>query len=155
ITALTYPDLLARAFGEDAGAVAAEYPISRYGNAALAWATLVTDATWSCPTHRGDRALARRGPVYTYEFADPPAPDANPTGGPQLPMGAAHANDMPYVFGLGGRCMLLPGGQQEQGRLMVGYWSAFAHTGEHGHPGAPDWATPTGDGAVVKQLAHG
>lgn len=155
ITAPTYPGLLARAFGEDADAVAAEYPIARYGNAALAWASLVTDATWSCPTHRGDRALARRGPVYTYEFADPHAPDVNLTWVPQFPMGAAHASDLPYVFDLGGRSMLLPGGQQDLGRVMVGYWTAFAHTGDPGHPGAPDWTPATGDGAIVQQLTPG
>ncbi len=155
ITAPTYPDLLARAFGGDAGAVATEYPISRYGNAALAWATLVTDTTWACPTLRGDRALARRGATYAYEFADPNAPNVNFTWVPQFPMGAAHATDLPYIFDLGGQSMLLPGGQRSLADLMVGYWTSFAHTGDPNHAGAPRWAPAAPDTTLVQQLAPG
>lgn len=155
ITPLTYTGLLQRAFEGDAGKVAGRYPMEQYGSAALAWATVVTDATWACPTRRGEHMLARRGPTYAYEFADPNAPNVNLSWVPQFPMGAAHATDLPYIFDLGGRNMLAPGGQQDLARRMIGYWTSFAHSGDPNHEGAPHWAPIEPDSGATLQLAPG
>lgn len=143
ITSKTYPRLLRQAFGADAGKVAARYPLSRYPSAGLAWATVLTDASWACSTLAGARDLAARTTVYSYEFADENAPNVNGLHVPDVPQGAAHATDLPYLFDLGGRDLLVNRERKGVARTMVGYWSAFARSGDPNHRGAPRWRPGT------------
>ncbi|GLY74959.1 carboxylic ester hydrolase [Actinoallomurus iriomotensis] len=143
ITSETYPRLLRRAFGSSAGKVAARYPLSRFPSAGLAWAAVLTDESWACSTLAGARDLAARTTVYSYEFADENAPNVNGLRIPGLPQGAAHASDLPYLFDLGGRDLLVTRDRKELARTMVGYWSAFARSGDPNHRGAPSWRPGT------------
>ncbi|GAA4291048.1 carboxylesterase family protein [Actinomadura luteofluorescens] len=148
ITARTYPRLLKEAFGRHAGRVAARYPLSRFPSAGLAWATVLTDASWACSTLAGARDLAARTTVYSYEFADEDAPNVNGLHVPDVPQGAAHATDLPYLFDLGGRDLLVNRERKGLARTMVGYWSAFARTGD------PDWLSDLpGTRPAVRLLA--
>ncbi|ODU03468.1 MAG: hypothetical protein ABS81_14245 [Pseudonocardia sp. SCN 72-86] len=150
----SYPTLLRNAFGDRADAVAAQYPLSAYPNAATAWSTVITDASWACPTLAGNAALARGGAtVHGYEFADPSAPDVNSAASPDFAPGAAHATDVPYLFDLTGRSLLTTPEQQRLGATMVGYWTSFAHTGMPVAPEAPTWPALTGTGGPTLQLA--
>ncbi|MGW1201056.1 carboxylesterase/lipase family protein [Streptomyces sp. NPDC002536] len=155
ITATTYPALLRTAFGAAADRVAAGYPLSRYGSAPLAWATVVTDASWACQTAAADRELAAHTTVYPYEFADPDAPDVNRTDVPGLPQGAAHATDLPSLFDLGGHYLMRTKAQQAMAATMVGYWSTFARTGNPNHAGAPTWDAGTVRGTGQMQFVPG
>lgn len=154
ITPETYPTLLRNAFGDRADAVAAQYPLSAYPNAATAWSAVNTDFSWACPTLAGNAAMARSGAtVHGYEFADPSAPDVNQAGSPDFEPGPAHATDVGYLFDLTGRSLLHTPEQQRLGAAMVGYWTSFARTGTPTAPDAPAWPALTGTGGPTLQLA--
>ncbi|WP_051472206.1 carboxylesterase/lipase family protein [Patulibacter minatonensis] len=151
-TRATYPRLLRTAYGRDAGAVARTYPLRRSASPVLAFSAVTTDGSWACPTLRGNRALARRGPVYAYEFADPHAPNVN--GVRAVPQGAAHATDVPFLFDLGGRSLLRTPEQRALARTMVASWTSFARDGRPRADGAPTWPRFRG-GDEVQRLAPG
>jgi para-nitrobenzyl esterase len=151
ITSATYPRLLKQAFGPAADRVAARYPLSRYASAGLAWATVLTDGAWACSVLAGARDLSARTSVYSYEFADDNAPNVNGLKVPGLPPGAAHASDLPYLFDLGGRDLLGTRARKELAQAMIGYWSAFARSGDPDHRGAPTWRP----GTTALRLAPG
>lgn len=154
ITPRRYQELLRNTFGEDAAEVGARYPLADYESPALAWATLTTDLAWSCPTLRGDQLLARHTRVYAYEFADRAAPNVNGIEVPDLPQGAAHATDLPYLFDLGGQDLLSTPRQHRLAEQMVRYWTAFAHTGDPNTAGTPYWPEFAENGTVLS-LAPG
>lgn len=147
-----YRARMERSFGgETARAVAAAYPVTAYPTPAIAWATLLTDASFVCPTLRDGEALRRHVPAYGYRFGDRDAP--NFTGLPPvpgLPYGAAHGFELPYLF------TITPLGEAQQGLSdrMTGYWTGFARTGVPATPGAPRWPR-LGAAARVLSLAPG
>ncbi|WP_234437685.1 carboxylesterase/lipase family protein [Streptomyces sp. WM6368] len=119
-----------------ARAVEAAYPVSAFPTPAVAWATVLTDASFICPTLRDGAALGRYVPVYTYRFSDRGAPDF--TGQPvppDLPFGASHGFELPYLFTIAA----LTGPQRGLADRMADYWTAFARTGVPQAPGAPAW----------------
>ena len=134
-----YPTLLREAFGSQAAAVAARYPLSRYdGSAGLAYAAAVTDGVFACPIDTMARGLARRAPVYAYEFNDRHAPVPEPLRHTPFAAGAGHALELRYLFQMGG-APPLTAPQQELSDQMVAYWSRFVTTGAPDVPGQPDW----------------
>jgi para-nitrobenzyl esterase len=155
VTAQTYPELLRQAFGSDADTVAVHYPLSAYPSAALAWSTVITDDAWACPTETGDQQLAAHTTVYPYEFADPNAPNINGINLPQLPQGAAHADDLPSFFDLGGVNLLRTTAQQQMAATMIDYWTRFAWTGNPNQHGAPHWARTGRTGTMELQFVPG
>ncbi|MGW6984219.1 carboxylesterase/lipase family protein [Streptomyces sp. NPDC054932] len=119
-----------------ARAVEADYPVSAFPTPAVAWATVLTDGSFICPTLRDGAALGRHVPVYAYRFSDRSAP--NFTGLPELPelpFGAAHGFELPYLFTIAP----LTEPQQRLADRMTGYWTAFARSGVPAAPGAPRW----------------
>ncbi|MEU9378209.1 carboxylesterase family protein [Streptomyces sp. NPDC048255] len=116
--------------------VAARYPVSAHPTPALAWATVLSDASFICPTLRDGRALARHVPAYGYRFSDADAPNfTGLSAPPDLPFGAAHGFELPYLFTM----VPLAAPQQELADRMTGYWTSFARTGVPRAAGAPDW----------------
>ncbi|KOU33527.1 carboxylesterase [Streptomyces sp. WM6373] len=147
-----YRARMERSFGvETARAVETAYPVSAYPTPAIAWATLLTDASFICPTLRDAEALRRHVPTYAYRFSDRDAPDFSglpPV--PELPLGAAHGFELPYLF------TIAPLNEAQQGLAdrMTGYWTGFARTGVPAAPGAPQWPR-LGASARVLSLAPG
>ena len=139
-----YPAVLADAFGADSDRIAAQYPVSRYQNAALAYATAVTDGAFACPASEIASGLARRAQVYGYEFndRDAPAPDLLRTV--PFPVGASHSLELRYLFDVGGAPPLNPA-QQKLSEQMIDYWSGFVATGAPDADGAPQWPAVTGE----------
>lgn len=127
---------LLASFGSSAPAVGSTYPPTGFPTAALAFATALSDASFTCPALRDSRALARYVPTYGYLFADRGAP--NFTGLPELagfPYGAAHGFELPYLF----TSVPLTEPQRQLSEAMTGYWTRFARTGSPNGPGAAAW----------------
>ncbi|HEX6343687.1 carboxylesterase/lipase family protein [Umezawaea sp.] len=152
VTAEQYPELLATAFGADAPAVEAEYPLSEHPSASVAWATVLTDRVWARATIRQHRLLAAHTPVYAFEFADRDAPSDFSV--PSLPMGASHSSDVDYLFPTAEFDARLTAGQRELSDVMVDQWTRFARTGDPNGEGLPEWR-PFGDGEFVNSFAPG
>ncbi|MFD7256476.1 carboxylesterase/lipase family protein [Streptomyces sp. NPDC059874] len=147
-----YRARLEESFGAaTARVVEAAYPVSGHPTPAVAWATLLSDASFTCPTLRDSGALARHVPTYGYRFSDRDAP--NFMGLPEvaeLPYGASHGFELPYLFTMAP----LAAPQRELADRMTGYWTAFARTGVPRAQGAPDWPRHRSAGPVLS-LAPG
>ncbi|MFJ8014843.1 carboxylesterase/lipase family protein [Streptomyces sp. NPDC096339] len=149
--AAAYRARLERSFGAAARAVEAAYPVSGHPTAAAAWAAVLSDASFTCPTLRDSGALARHVATYGYRFGDRDAP--NFTGLPEpagLPYGASHGFELPYLFTMAP----LAGPQRELADHMVRYWAAFARTGSPDGAGGPRWPLYRGPDSVLS-LAPG
>lgn len=140
-----YPHLLSSTFGDNADAVAEQYPLSRYhGSAASAYAAAVTDGAFSCVGDRIADSLAANMQVYAYEFNDPAPPTPDPLRHLPFPLGASHSLELRYTFDMGGAPPMSP----EQAALsdqMIDYWTSFVRTGKPSADGAPQWPALTGD----------
>ena len=125
--------------------VLTQYPFRRYGTPALAFATVFTDAVFSCPAWSMDRAMSRYVPVYALEFNDPDAVTdlKTPPGLPSL--GAHHSSELVYVFqtplvGMANPARFSPE-QRALSDQFSGAWAAFAKTGNPNISGQPRWQT--------------
>jgi para-nitrobenzyl esterase len=139
VTPAQYPQHLSGTFGADAAAVAARYPLDRYGGSApLAYSAAVTDGVFACVADRIGQSLAAEGPVYAYEFNDRNAPTPEPLRTLPFPVGASHSLELRYLFDLGGAPALDPA-QQVLSDQMIDYWSEFVATGAPDVAGQPEW----------------
>ncbi|MBL7259746.1 carboxylesterase/lipase family protein [Paractinoplanes lichenicola] len=131
MSAREYPGVIAKAFGAEAGAaIVREYPAARYGgDGAVAWGDVFTDSM-ACQT-------GTSLPGFDYEFADP---DAQPLI--DLPKdfdaGASHGSELPMLFEVAGRKPITSDyytdAQRDLAAKMIGYWTAFARSGDPGWP---------------------
>jgi para-nitrobenzyl esterase len=143
LTAEGYAGALAEAFGDHAHAVLARYPVRDYPKPVLALSTVLTD--WggrigACPTLATARAAARFAPVYSYELTED---SGEVIGG--IPFGAPHGSDLPFLFEV-------PWADPAPAGLsatMVGYWAAFARTGDPNGAGRPVWRSFRSGGTVL------
>ncbi|KOV89057.1 carboxylesterase/lipase family protein [Nocardia sp. NRRL S-836] len=131
-----YPGLLEQSFGADRAAeIIAEYPVSAYGNARLAYGAVLTDGVWACnQLADDDRLLARFTPTYGYEFADRTAPAGwfKDLFSESFPAGAPHSFELSYLFDI--PTFDLNPAQRELAATMIRDWTTFARTGK------PGWA---------------
>ncbi|MEU5192345.1 carboxylesterase family protein [Streptomyces klenkii] len=151
-----YRARLTESFGAAAGAVQAEYPLSKYPTPALAWAAVLTDNTFACSSDRVNKALAGRTPTYAYEFADRDAPVLQ--GIPEVPgfpYGASHAFELPYLFDGFPLQKPLNEAQVALSDRMTDYWTRFARTGDPNAPGAPRWPVFRDRAPLTQSLAPG
>ena len=129
-------------FGKNAKRVMEEYPLRAYPTPMQAWATIFTDAFFSCPIRRTTRLLAPQVSVYAYEFDDPKAPDTM-VRHDGLEMGAYHGAEVPYVFQTAsyferGATVEWPT-QLKLSDQMISYWTWFAASG-HPDGTSPKWS---------------
>lgn len=137
-----YRQMLVKTFGHDAAAVAAHYPLDRYGGqAGPAYAAAVTDSVFACPTNRLVAGAAPDAPVYAYEFNDRTAPAPDPLRRAPFPVGASHSLELRYLFNVGGAPPLNPA-QRKLADEMIAYWSEFVKTGSPNLPDQPPSALP-------------
>jgi para-nitrobenzyl esterase len=96
-----------------------------------------TDKVWAEPARLTARAFAAQGTsAYLYLFSY-----VSPQMRQRMRYGAAHASEIPYVFGNpGGRDGANPEPQdREMARMMNTYWANFARTGDPNGKGLPEW----------------
>ncbi len=96
-----------------------------------------TDQVWAEPARFTARAFASQGtPAYLYLFSY-----VSPPMRQRMRYGAAHASEIPYVFGaLSGRGGASVDPQDHaMARLMSTYWTNFARTGDPNGQGLPNW----------------
>jgi para-nitrobenzyl esterase len=134
VTAAAYPNIIRSLFGsENAQAILAAYPLSRYPTPSLALATLLTDdgrMLGACSQLPADDAATRRAPVFAYEFAEPTGYAIG-----DFPFGAAHGTDLPYFLDgsyQGPNPPPLTGKQKVLADELIGLWTRFARTGSPG-----------------------
>jgi len=140
-----YPGVLGTTFGADAARIAQRYPLDRYGgNAALAYAAVITDWGFACPAFRMAAGQQRVAPVYGYIFNDRNAPAPEPVRAVPFPIGAAHSLELRYLFDVGG-APELSSAQQTLSRRMIAYWTSFVTGGVPQAEDAPKWP-PLNDG---------
>jgi para-nitrobenzyl esterase len=133
VTAAKYQSMIASTLGVSAaiaGAIAAQYPLSRYPSPPVALGAVGTDAIFACHALTAEQSLARYVPTYAYEFNDENAPQLflPPAG---FPYGAAHASELPYLFSP--TTVTHPAGfsaaQQQLAAAMKQDWTNLAKTG--------------------------
>jgi hypothetical protein len=73
------------------------YPLSASTSPGVALATVLTDRMWARSTFALHRLPVEHVPTFAYEFADRQAPMYLPFP-PDLPPGAFHAAEVPYLF---------------------------------------------------------
>ena len=139
LTEARYREMMAEAFGDACGRRARGVPGHRLrqpGARALAVLSDWGGQIGACPvlrTAEPPRPTSRSTPTSSPRTA------ARSPGG--FPMGAYHGLDVPYTVDLNGttRTRELTPEQQRLSATMIGYWSAFAHTGNPNGPGRPRW----------------
>jgi para-nitrobenzyl esterase len=147
-----YQANIAQALGVSAAraaAIAAEYPLSAYPNALVAFSLLVSDASFACPALQVDRWTAARGAAtYAYQFNDDNAP-VNIVG-KSLGL-STHGTELPYLFDQPNAPFpaVLTADQQALAASMRTDWASFAATGNPSSRALP-W--PSFNGTRVLSL---
>ena len=142
-----YRDAVARFFPQRTSYVLARYPSSGYATPMQALITLMSDANLVCPSRKIARtaAASQREPVWRYMFAH------TYENGPEQPLGAGHALDLPFEFhNLGLTGFTASPAELALSDAIIGYWVRFAATGDPNGDGAAAWPRyAAGDPAIV------
>ncbi|MFE0173671.1 carboxylesterase/lipase family protein [Streptomyces sp. NPDC059002] len=171
LTAEGYGPALTKAYGSALGGrVLKEYPLAAHASPTIAYGAAVGDRMFACTALRMNKALAARGPVYAYEFADrtsPPFASLRDLG-TDFDFGATHVNEVQYLFKHFGLESPLNAEQRVLSRQMVQYWGSFVRDGvplAQGAPAAPDQRTRPGrvlslrtasaGGTAISATVHG
>ncbi|QOV41159.1 carboxylesterase family protein [Streptomyces ferrugineus] len=149
LTADQYPTVMREDYGEEA---LRRYPLSSYPSPTIAYATALGDQLFACPALRLDAALAGRGEVYAYEFADRTSPPFASLRnlGTDFDFGATHVNEVQYLFKHFGLRTPLNAEQRTLSRQLVQYWGSFIRDGVPRAAGQP--AMPAGPAGTVLAL---
>ena len=134
-----FNEIVKRAYGAEANSVKAEYPLSAGTDPVYTLAAIRSDQMIICPGFLTADALAKHGPVSTFEFADRMAPPfrglalhhPDPEGFEQ---GAAHTSELQYLFGYKAVARELTASQVALADRMTNLWVAFGRV-----PSPQEW----------------
>ena len=120
-----------------AASIAALYPLDAYPVPDVAFATLVSDANFTCPALQVDRWTSARVPTFAYQFNDDNAPERFAP----LPPAATHSSELQYIFDQPNAPIpgTLDADQQALAASMRAAWASFAAKGD---PSTPSLAWP-------------
>ncbi|MFD4630592.1 carboxylesterase/lipase family protein [Streptomyces sp. NPDC058284] len=161
LTAERYPAALTEAYGPELGRrVLTAYPLAHYTSPTHAYAAALGDRMFACTALRLDTALAARGPVYAYEFADRTSPPFASLRnlGTDFDFGATHVNEVQYLFKHFGLDSPFDAEQRALARQMVQYWGSFIRTGvprAAAGPPAPDQRVRPGQVLSLRTASAG
>jgi para-nitrobenzyl esterase len=102
-----------------------------------------TDWVWGEPARMTAKTfLAKGAPAYLFHFGYVPT-----AGQQRSPYGAGHGSDISFVFntlgarwgGPGGEAPAITPEESELARIMCGYWTNFAKTGNPNGANLPNW----------------
>jgi para-nitrobenzyl esterase len=131
----------------------AAYPPRARDDADLALSQVTTDGAFACPGLFLARAAASQPgqAVYQYEFADPDPPGSDID--PLMPLDDFHGAEVSYLFDtFQGLRLTLDAAQAGLSRQMIGYWTAFARTGDPNATGLPRWPAFTSSSQQAQRL---
>jgi para-nitrobenzyl esterase len=134
-----FNEIIERTYGAAADSVRSEYPLSAGTDPLYTLAAIRSDQMIACPSFLTADALAKHGPVSTFEFADRTAPPfrglalhhPDPEGFEQ---GAGHTSELQYLFGYKAVAGQLTAGQVALADRMTNLWLEFGRV-----PSAPEW----------------
>lgn len=137
VTVEQYPRVLTDLYGvRDARRIVAEYPVESFPTPSLALAQVLTDEgklVGACTQLTANDLMARRAPVYAFEFAEPRKGQPG-----EFPYGAHHGVDVQYFLGSTDPGPWTPppltGEQAKLSERLLDQWSAFAAAGRPGWP---------------------
>ena len=133
ITLDNYREILERNFGQIATQMLASFPINSDEEAKNAFISIYTHNLFTKHVHDiAGRLTALGGDIYVYRF-DRVAP-RNQTNG----LYAAHAEEIPYVFGHVGVEGYTKTDEKVSDEMMK-YWVQFSKTGNPNVEGLPEW----------------
>ncbi|RRR99788.1 carboxylesterase/lipase family protein [Glycomyces terrestris] len=117
------------AFGGDAAAVAAEYPVAEYENPAKALAAVQTDAHWATALSATAAALGEHTDAFVYELAATDTPWFGTFARPEWAVDSYHMVDVAYLFEPDFYEPRTPR-QEAVADAMAKAWTTFARTGD-------------------------
>ena len=134
-----FNEIVQRAYGADADSVKSEYPLSPGTDPLYTLGAIRSDQMIICPAFLTADALAKHGPVSTFEFADRTAPPfrgiavrhPDPEGFEQ---GAGHTSELQYLLGYKAVAREPTAGQAALADRMTRLWLAFGRV-----PSPPEW----------------
>ncbi len=127
LTAGGFTALASAAFGQRAAQIEAAYPLSAYKSPWYAFADIIGDSGFSCPTAATSDALARQVRTYRYEFNDPNSPGSQYLTPPGIDMGNSHTAELGYIWDYTAISHPLTPVQKRLSSQMMRYWGAFVH----------------------------
>ena len=146
--AKSFADQLHMRFATAADSILKVYPAGSDAEALESAASLASDLFMGYPTWKWieTHAATSKAAVYRYSFDRkiPVAPDEQVDGVPatSADIGARHAGDIEYVFGMLTVALPRVAWTADDERLsdqMMSYWSNFAKTGDPNATGLPTW----------------
>ncbi|MGW4946873.1 carboxylesterase/lipase family protein [Actinoplanes sp. NPDC004185] len=129
-----YEPAIRTQFDTNADAVLARYPLSDFGSAGEALATVRTDALWSTPTVDTARLLSKWTPTRLYEFSERNTPWFNGYPAPSFEHRAGHMTELPYLFDDIALFEDIAPEQTTFRNRMLNTWTGFAASGRTAWP---------------------
>lgn len=151
-TVANYRAALVRLYGDQAGTVAARYPVADDTQVVAAATALASDRFLGWPTWRWFDLHRRNGaPTWLYEYRRVRPRAVDDTSGRPAPWGAVHSAEIEYALAnlTTNPAYAWTDEDRRVSQVMSGYWTAFVRTGDPDAAGLPRWPVAPADGSPI------